>query len=81
MEGMEKAIAIVDEMKKSVSKEIDDIKERYSKTSATNIYDAGYREILEHSFKTKINTFGILYDVLVRLREERDKMNDVEEDV
>lgn len=64
---MKEAIELVKKMKMKAYGELDEVQGRYEKTRSNNIYDVGYRRILEQSHDRLINKCVVLDEVIREL--------------
>ena len=64
---MNEALEIIKQMKAKVYRELDEVQAKYEKTRSNNIFDVGYRRILEQSHDRLISKCVVLDEVIRKL--------------
>lgn len=65
---MNEAIEIINQMEAKVYRELDEVQAKYEKTSSNNIFDVGYRRILEQTHDRLIGKCVVLDEVIRELK-------------
>lgn len=73
---MKEAIELVKKMKMKAYRELDEVQGRYEKTRSNNIYDVGYRRILEQSHDRLISKCAVLAEVIRELEGAEHESNE-----
>jgi len=73
---MKEAIEVVKTMKMRAYRELDEVQGQYEKTRSNNIYDVGYRRILEQSHDRLIRKCVVLDEVIRELEGAEHESNE-----